>query len=260
MAVSKVPAVIPFDEIVPGATVRFCVKDGVQYLSIRDMIMCVCGKNQNDAGGVWRNLSETKKDQLSHSLSSYKFPGQGQSEQPVITFRAAIKLVMMLPGKRAQYYRVKFSEIVSRYLDGDTSLCDEIKRNQFVGKKRSYSKFAQEVDQSIGEDGIDDTPQHQYVYATKSAAFPGLIKIGRTSNMIARLSQLNTGCAPAPHTVVCIVPTLDMYRDECLAHDYFADYRKEGEFFEVCEFDVKEYFLDVLLLQYQKELSESTLD
>lgn len=260
MAVSNVPAVIPFDEIVPGATVRFCVKDGVQYLSIRDMIMCVCGKDQHDAAQIWRRMSEHNKDQLCHSLSSHKFPGQGQSEQPVITFRAAIKLVMMLPGKRAQHYRVKFSEIISRYLDGDASLCDEIKRNQLVGKKRSYSKFAQEVDQNIEEDGIDDMPQHQYVYATKSAAFPGLIKIGRTSNMIARLSQLNTGCAPAPHTVVCIVPTLDMYRDECLAHNFFAEFRKEGEFFEVSEFDVKQYFIDVLLLQYQKELTESTLD
>ena len=260
MAVSKVPAVIPFDEIVPGATVRFCVKDGVQYLSIRDMIMCVCGKDNRRAVETWHRMSENNKDQLSHSLSVYKFPGQGQSEQPVITFRAAIKLVMMLPGKRAQHYRVKFSEIISRYLDGDISLCDEIKNNQSVGKKRSYSNFAQEVDQSIEEDGIDGMPQHQYVYATKSAAFPGLIKIGRTSNMMARLSQLNTGCAPAPHTIVCIVPTLDMYRDEYLAHEYFADFRKEGEFFEVSEFDVKEYFLDVLLLQYQKELNESTLD
>jgi hypothetical protein len=39
MAVARLPAVIPFDEIVPGATVRFCVIDGVQYLSIRNLII-----------------------------------------------------------------------------------------------------------------------------------------------------------------------------------------------------------------------------
>ena len=33
---------IPFDDIVPGAEVRVAVIDGVQYLSIRDVIMCVC--------------------------------------------------------------------------------------------------------------------------------------------------------------------------------------------------------------------------
>ena len=44
---------IPFEEIVPGATVRVAVIDGVQYLSIRDIIMCVCGKNATGTKGVW---------------------------------------------------------------------------------------------------------------------------------------------------------------------------------------------------------------
>jgi hypothetical protein len=130
MAGSKVPAVIPFDEIVPGATVRFCVKDGVQYLSIRDMIMCVCGKNQNDAGEVWRKLSDDKKGEVQDFVLNFQFPGKGQSEQPVITFVGALKLVMFLPGEAAKKHRSAMADILRRYFAGDASLIDEIEANQ----------------------------------------------------------------------------------------------------------------------------------
>jgi hypothetical protein len=41
---------ISFDEIVPGATIRFTIIDGVQYLSIRDFIMHACGISNDHAG------------------------------------------------------------------------------------------------------------------------------------------------------------------------------------------------------------------
>ena len=255
--VSTATESIPFDEIVSGSTVRLAVIDGVQYLSIHDIIKCVCGKNRTRAHEVWERMPENNKDKLDAYLSVYQFRGRGQVEGSVITLPGAIKLVMMLSGRNVERYRVKFAEIISRYLDGDRSLCDEIKHNKAIGKKRSYSKFAQETEASIQEDGVDDKPYFQYIYATKSAAFPGLIKIGRTSDMKARLSQLNTGCAPVPHTLVAIVPTMDMYRDECLAHQFFADERREGEFFEVEECCVKDYFQGVVMPRYLEELHES---
>lgn len=43
-------ATIPLDELAPGATIRFTVIDGVQYLSIRDFIMHVC-ETSNDYSG-----------------------------------------------------------------------------------------------------------------------------------------------------------------------------------------------------------------
>ena len=254
---SELIMAIPFDEIVSGAVVRAISINDVQYLSIRDIIMCVCGKNADYAGYIWRNIPESKKDKLEPFLSVYQFPGQGQSEQSVITLSDSIKLVMMLPGNRAQRYKVKFAEIVSRYIEGDLVMCDEIKENLSIGKKRSYSKFAQDIECRVHEDAMEETPKFQFIYATKSAAFPGLIKIGRTSDMRARLSQLNTGCAPNPHTVVTIAPTLDMYRDECLAHQHFSEERQQGEFFSISEDEVKEYFLDVITTRYQKELIES---
>jgi len=54
------------DELVPGATVRFTVKNGTQYISIRDLIMLVCEKDRNQAGEVWK----AEVQDLNH-----KFPG-----------------------------------------------------------------------------------------------------------------------------------------------------------------------------------------
>jgi hypothetical protein len=82
----------------------------------------------------------------------------------------------------------------------------------------------------------------KYIYAVKSVAFPGLIKIGRTQNMKERLSQLNTSCAPAPFVVVAVSPTLDNVRDERIAHEFFSLQRREGEFFSVPELEVMDFF------------------
>ena len=262
MSVSKIAgnsdmhAVIPFDEIVPGATVRLAVIQGTQYLSVRDLIMYLCDKDVNQANEVWRRMGLDKKEELSEHLAAFKFSGRGAGEQPVITFPGSIKLVMMLPGKRVQLYRTTLAGILSRYFTGDTELIQEIEKNRIVGQKRSYSKFAQDIERDVQE-GQDDIPQTQYIYATKSPAFPGLIKIGRTINMRARLSSLNTSCAPAPHTLVTMAPTLDMFRDEYLAHEHFSQERRQGEFFEVDENDVKEYFTHVILAQYHEDLVES---
>lgn len=82
----------------------------------------------------------------------------------------------------------------------------------------------------------------KFIYAVKSDAFPGLIKIGRTQNVNERVSQLNTACAPSPFVVVTKSPTLNYKRDEKKAHEFFSDQRREGEFFEVDESQVKEFF------------------
>lgn len=121
--------VLKFDELVPGASVRFTVKDGVQYLSIRDLIMVVCEKDNNDAGQIWRRLPDDKKIEVQSSCLNFKFPGRGQSEQPVITFPGAIKIMMWLPGENAKNVRTKAAEIITRYYAGDKSLLQEIEAN-----------------------------------------------------------------------------------------------------------------------------------
>ena len=245
---------IPIDEILPGATIRLVEIDSVQYLSVRDIIMHVCRKNANNASDTWRTLDYYKKDQVCKELAVFQFPGRGQLCQPVITLAGSIKLVMMLPGKQAQQYKTKFAEIISRYLEGDQKLCQEIEENRSIGKKRSYARFVHEMECMVQEDKNDEMPQVRYIYATRSPAFPGLIKIGRTANIRARLSNLNTACAPAPHSVITMAPTLDMHRDEYLAHSFFAKSRREGEFFQIGEEEVRHYFSSVIIPHFQEEL------
>ena len=90
---------MPIDEIVPGGTVRYTVIDGKQYMSVRDLIMHMCEKDNKRASEVWERFDDSKKAELSVYFTTYQFPGPGQSKQPVITFPGAIKLCMFLPGK-----------------------------------------------------------------------------------------------------------------------------------------------------------------
>jgi hypothetical protein len=120
---------IPFDDIVAGATVRVAVINGMQYLSVRDLIMHLCDKDMNQANEVWRRMPETHKDELKASCFNFKFPGRGAGEQPVITFPGALKLVMFLPGEAAKQHRASMVTILQRYFAGDPSLLQEIENN-----------------------------------------------------------------------------------------------------------------------------------
>jgi hypothetical protein len=78
--------VIPFDDIVSGASARVTVIEDKQYLSVRDLIMFMCDKDNNQAGRVWRDMNVEHKEEVQPFLLNFKFLGQGQSVQPVITF------------------------------------------------------------------------------------------------------------------------------------------------------------------------------
>lgn len=121
---------IPFHELVPGSEgVRFTNIQNVPYMSIRDIIMVVCGKDANHASQTWRDLPEAYKNELNQFLVNFQFPGRGQSSQPVITLPGAMKLIMWLPGNMAKEFRSKACEILTRYLAGDASLVAEIQSN-----------------------------------------------------------------------------------------------------------------------------------
>ena len=120
---------ISFHEIVPDTEVRVAVIDGVQYLSIRDVFMCVCGKDNNTAGAVWRNLSQDKKDEVQKYVLNFQFSGPGQSSTPVITFPGALKMIMFLPGDAAKMHRSTMATILTRYYAGDKSLIQEVETN-----------------------------------------------------------------------------------------------------------------------------------
>lgn len=158
MAMARVAATIPFDEIVAGASVRFCVIDGVQYLSIRDLIKCVCGKSGKRASEAWDRIAQSTKDEVSAFCGIYQFPGQRQSSQPVITFVGALRLIMFLPGEAAKQHRSVMVDILRRYFAGDMSLFDELANNA-----RSDSPMAQLARESLAGEGgtgqIKDGPR-----------------------------------------------------------------------------------------------------
>ena len=60
---------------------------------------------------------------------NFKFPGQGQKTQPVITLKGALKLIEWLPGENAKNYRGQAVEILTRYLAGDASMHKELEAN-----------------------------------------------------------------------------------------------------------------------------------
>ena len=120
---------IPFDEIVNGASVRCTMIQDVQHLSIRDFIMHMCDKDCNHAAEIWRNLPDYYKTEVNDFILNFKFPGRGQSEQPVITFPGAIKLAMFLPGETAKKHRGRMAKILQRYYAGDMSLLDDVLKN-----------------------------------------------------------------------------------------------------------------------------------
>ncbi len=146
MSVTKsVNQKMDFNDLIPGASVRYTVIGGVKYLSVRDFIMAVCQKNINDAGAVWRNLSDEVKSEVQHFLLNYKFHGKGQQDQPVITFPGSVTLMMSLPGDIAKKSRSKATEILVPYCAGDPTLIADINANA-----QSTSPIAQMARESLG--------------------------------------------------------------------------------------------------------------
>jgi hypothetical protein len=182
---------------------------------------------------------------------------RGGPPTKLLTFEDAIEFVMVLPGKTACQLRKQFQGIIARYLDGDRSMSHEIKANKKMGKIKSYTKFACKVMDGITDANAAASPEMPaifYVYATKSPAFPGLIKIGKTEDVERRVCQLNNSCAPSPHVVVAVAQTFDNDRDEKAAHMFFASARCKGEFFTLQDADVIAYFATHITVQFNAEL------
>jgi len=245
---------IDFSELAPGHTVTI---RSPLYLDAVELNMAVGGKKRDVAYKDLRRMDSSTLDRT--KLVELKLPGKGNNKTLIVHFSNSIELVMVLPGKASRLIRKKFADIIIRYLDGDVSLCAEIKENKSIGKAASYANFIQDsmnqVKAEQEQEQAGQLPKISYIYATKSAAFPGLVKIGKTQDVAKRLIQLNTSCAPSPHSVVAAAATFDKDSDEKKAHQYFSAFRREGEFFEVSELAVKNYF-SIVTAQFQTEMSQ----
>jgi hypothetical protein len=120
---------IPFDEIVPGATARLALIDGVQFLSVRDVLMHLCNLTSIAATQKWRLLSDEAKNEVEQFLRNFQFPGKGNRIEPVITFQGVLKLIMLVSGQKAALYRSAMVKILQKFYAGDGSLLEGVEAN-----------------------------------------------------------------------------------------------------------------------------------
>jgi T5orf172 domain len=164
--------------------------------------------------------------------------------------------------QRLKQTAAECKEVLTRYIDGDRGRVSMVVVEEgALRRRRRRGNIHMEPLSTSGKSVLFPAPnqtQQQtptcYVYATHSAAFPGLVKIGKTDNVPRRLSQLNVSCAPMPHRLIAAAPTLNHHRDEKLAHAHFARFRRQGEFFALEPQAVRAWFARHIAANYYREI------
>lgn len=142
------PKKLSFAEIVPGQDLSVRITEDNLIFAV-DLSMAVTGKNRDDAAKSLRNLPE--EIFLPAKFTYRSFPGKGNANTKLVSFQDAIELVMVLPGKVAKETRVKFAEIIRRYMAGDQSLIAEIRTNG-----QSNAPISQLARASLNEQAVEE--------------------------------------------------------------------------------------------------------
>lgn len=95
-------------------------------ISVFDFIKVAGG--QENPHDTWRYIIKKHKNEVLEFSENFKFQGQGQRTTPVISVTGMVKLLFLLPGEIAKQFRSKSAETMIKYLGGDLSLIDEIKK------------------------------------------------------------------------------------------------------------------------------------
>ena len=245
--------VIHLDDVIDGG--RITVYEGGRVDAV-ETTMLIMGKDRRYSNDVMCRLSEKGRSKVV-TLIAFKLPGKGSKGTWTVALEHAVTLIMVLPGKRSKLFRKDFGTVITRFMDGDMNLFEEIKENKKVGRAESFGKLTHTALQQAKRawEAQSTDLKTNMILATKSDAFPGLIKISQTENIRSRLVAFNTGCAPAPHVVVATAPTLNMARDKRAAHAFFAVHRAEGEFFAISEEEVMDYFENTIAVQYGRDVA-----
>ena len=245
---------ISFDLLRSGAAGVRVTDDVPPLLWAIDLVMAVTGKNRNEAGMVLRRLNSDTFD--SDKLLETHLSANGGKKTKLVTFEHALELIMVLPGDTAKAFRLKACDILKRHLSGDPKLGVETAHNASIGVAAACETFISDAIASAKRKREAD-PELGYVYGSVSDAFPGLIKIGFTCNLDARLCSLNTSCAPLPHRFVAVAPSFHPCRDERVAHAYLADQREQGEFFRMTVEELQAFFDRFIVPEYEETLKRS---
>lgn len=139
---------ISFAEIIKGRNASVKVTDDEMVHAV-ELVMLVHGATRVYAAQVIRDLDED-----AFPCSNFvvrKMRGTGNGRTKLLTFRHAIQLIMVLPGKMAREMRTKFADIIERYAAGTKSLIAEIEANA-----RSSDPIAQMARKSVASRGAAD--------------------------------------------------------------------------------------------------------
>lgn len=98
-----------------------------RFLVAVDLVMICTSRNKDDAGRVLRSIEQDLFPDSNFVIRT--LPGQGNSNLKTVDFQNAIKLIMVIPGKGAKGFRLKFTNVIHRFLAGDRSLIQEINAN-----------------------------------------------------------------------------------------------------------------------------------
>ena len=94
---------------------------------------------------------------------------------------------MWLPGHTAKAFRVNVVGVLSRYLSGDMTLLKEIETNNVLGSSAACETFITsnvvDIKRKLDQNALITMPNTSWIYGTRSDAFPGLIKIGRSKDV-----------------------------------------------------------------------------
>jgi DNA-directed RNA polymerase subunit M/transcription elongation factor TFIIS len=122
-------------------------RDNPPRVSVYDLIAAVACQ-ADSARKVYHRLVAAHPG-IQAICHDYLFPGRGQKVTPVTDARGFVKIVNMLPGRRAACFRDATADIVVRFLGGDMTLVDELQRNaaqaQFMPATSAESLFAADV-------------------------------------------------------------------------------------------------------------------
>ncbi|MEM9805247.1 MAG: hypothetical protein AAF959_08190 [Cyanobacteria bacterium P01_D01_bin.56] len=108
-----------------GAKIRR-TEDG--RCSIYDLIRAV---GQRDPYNAWKRLMREHPDILT-ICQDIKFPGSKQKKTPSVDLQGWLQILPLLPGAMGKRYREEAAKLVTRYIQGDSTLADEVKSRASV--------------------------------------------------------------------------------------------------------------------------------
>ncbi|NEZ67801.1 hypothetical protein D0962_34450 [Leptolyngbyaceae cyanobacterium CCMR0082] len=91
--------------------------------SVYDLIRAI---GQRDPYNTWKRLTEGYSEVLT-ICQDWKFKGARQRKTPVVDLQGWFQILPLLPGAMGKRYREEAAKLVTRYIQGDVTLADEIR-------------------------------------------------------------------------------------------------------------------------------------